>query len=161
MEEYKTDQIEPANIQGQIIIFDFGLTLDGGTISFYCQNNGKLFWIKLVQHVDFTEPFEDGWVPGALYLNEKMIDIDSLDEKKIIEGLKNCKISEKLYKRDNSENPLLNNKKTIVFGDNLNKQFDAWRKSPRHAVEQFISDSIEFIESKEYREVAIRVGRIK
>lgn len=161
MEEYNTDKIEPVNIQGEIEIHDFELTLDGGTLSFYCKNEGKNFWIKLVQHVDFTEPFEKDWIPGALYLNETIIDIDSLDEKVVIEGLKKCKISEQLFEVDNSENLLLNNEKTIVIGDDLNKQFDAWKESPGHAVEQFIGDSLEFIESEEYKEVAIRVGRTK
>lgn len=160
MEEYKADKITTDDLQGKLIILDFGLVLDGGTIEFYCEDNGKYFWLKLVQHVEFMEPFEDGWIPGALYLNDSLIDIDSLYEKKIIEGLKNCTIKEQLYEVNDFENSCMNNDKTIVFGDDLNRQYNAWKKSPGHAVEQFVSDSLEFLESDDYRQIAAKIGRL-
>lgn len=157
---HKIDQIAVSDLKGEIEIFDFGLTLDGGTISFYCRNYGHVFLIRLIQHVDLEEPFDERWLPGALYFNEKIVAIDSSDEKKIISSLKNCKIKKALYEFDNSQNPLLNNSKTVIIGESLNKQFDAWKKSSGNAVEQFIHDSITFLESKKYKEVAAIVDRL-
>ncbi|MEP0264294.1 hypothetical protein [Dokdonia sp.] len=160
MNEHKMDQISITDLKGKIEIFDFSLTLDGGSVSFYCRNHGHVFLIRLIQHVDLEKPFDESWLPGALYFNENIVAIDSPDEKKIISSLKNCTIKKELYEFDNSQNPLLSNSKTVVIGESLNKQFDAWRKSPGNAVEQFIDDSLAFLESKKYKEVAAIVGRL-
>lgn len=159
MEGRIIDNISPKDIQGQITILSFGLTLDGGTVHLYCENNGKQFNIKLVQHVDFMEPYEDGFIPGALYFNKTLITINSPEEQIIIDALKHCKIAEELYHIKPSKNPLLNEQKTIVFGDDLSRQFGAWRESPGHATELFVKETLEFLTSEEYKKVAIKVGR--
>ncbi len=75
----------------QILIKEMATWMDGGSITLYCENiHGQEFVIHFVQNVQWDIlKFEK--LPGRIYLDGNLIPQRSELEKKLIQGLCNCK----------------------------------------------------------------------
>lgn len=135
--EYKIDTIELSEISDEIELLDITL-LDGGRTSFYCKNGNKRFWIRAVTNGFEDKPYQDGYWPGGLYLNKKLIDVNSDDEKRIIQIMRTMKISQKWYSN-------------FFEGENI---------SEGESIENLIKFVINFIKSSRYYELALKTNRI-
>lgn len=67
--------------------------LDCGRTSFYCKSENQKFWIRTVANGLEETPYKDGYWPGGLYLNDKLIAFNSDEERELISVIKRLSIS--------------------------------------------------------------------
>lgn len=139
-ELFKIDINNAIEVSGEIIIRNL-FVLDGGRTSIYCENNGRFFWIRLVTNSVTDEPFEDGYWPGGLYMNDRLIDINSKEEESILGFLRKIKTPKNCYESS-----------FIMDGELTN-----------HGLlnEKHIQFLINFLESNEYQKLGVKTGRMK
>ena len=103
--EFKINDIEMREIEEKVEILDF--TLLGGGRSSYCKTGNKKFWIRIVTNGFEETPYKDGYWPGGLYLNDKLIEFSSEEERElgaVIERLSVSKEYLSFFQRDKHEN---------------------------------------------------------
>lgn len=87
-------------LQYGILITNYAAAGDGGSLFFECETNqNHKFNLLFTQHAFLDNP-DSEMLPGRIYLNQKIIDLKSEDEKMILLGLKNFNISNELLKID-------------------------------------------------------------
>jgi len=136
--DFKVDITNALMISGEGKVKDL-FVLDGGRTSLYCEKSGKFFWIRLVTNGFLDKPYEDGYWPGGLYLNNDLIEINSKEEKSILKFLEGIKTPKSWY--DNS--------------------FDLDGELTNHGIltEKHIQFLINFIRSPKYQELGVVTGR--
>jgi len=137
IDKYTIDLIEPSEVFGKTEIIDI-VTLSGGRTSFYCENQGKKIWLRIVHNGFENKPYKEGYWPGGLYFNEELIEVHSEKEKKIIDILSKIQIPEEWY----SEQV---------------KELDTNHGRITQELVQFI---IEFLNSEKYISLAKKTGRL-
>ncbi len=96
IDKYEIDLVNSSEIFDETEIID-SVVLGGGRTSFYCKNQGKRFWLRIVHNGFEDQPYKEGYWPGGLYLNEKLLGVHSKEEKQIIDLLLKIKIPECWY----------------------------------------------------------------
>jgi len=89
----KIDNIKIDDIGETVEILNIVL-LGGGRTSFYCQNDSNNFWIRIVTNGFEDLPYKQGYWPGGLYFNDRLIEFDSDEEKQLATILKKLTVSE-------------------------------------------------------------------
>ncbi|MGB0870716.1 MAG: hypothetical protein ACPGSD_14050 [Flavobacteriales bacterium] len=107
-------------IESGILINNIVAAGDGGSIYFECETtlNNK-FDLLFTQHVFLEHPNPE-MLPGRIYLNQKIIELKSKEEKLILSGLKKNKISLELLET----NPKINSSLTQTI-NNIQKFFES------------------------------------
>lgn len=136
--DFKVDITDALMISGEGKVNDL-FVLDGGRTSLYCENSRKFFWIRLVTNGSLDKPFEAGYWPGGLYINNDLIKINSEEERNILTFLKGIKPPKSWY--DNSFN---------LDGESTNHGI---------ATEKHIQFLINFIQSSKYQELGVITER--
>ncbi|TPN82790.1 hypothetical protein [Aquimarina algicola] len=87
-------------LQSGILITNFAAAADGGSLFFECETTQKAkFNLLFTQYVFLDNP-DPEMIPGRIYLNQKIIDLKSKEEKMILLGLKNFNVSHELLDID-------------------------------------------------------------
>ena len=136
LDKYNVDLIKPTEVLGKTDIIDI-VTLSGGRTSFYCDNQGKKFWIV---HNGFEEkPYKEGYWLGGIYFNEELIEVHSEKEKQVIEILSKMKAPKEWYSKYDEELDTNHGKMT----------------------EELVEFIIDFLESEKYSAFAKKTGRLR
>lgn len=89
-------------LQNGILITEIAAAGDGGSLYFECETKQNSQFNLLFTQYAFLDNPDPEMLPGRIYLNEKIIDLKSEDEKMILIGLKNFNISNVLLKIDSN-----------------------------------------------------------
>lgn len=127
-------------------IEESAMAMDGGSIFIKgVTSTNKEFEIFLPQnkiHLNFTEEF----LPGRLYLNQKLVEFRSSLEYEIISNLLNCKI---ITDKSNKQKKFIS-RKLIILGQEINDYFSAIEKGEEVATLYLVNSVISFVESDMY-----------
>jgi hypothetical protein len=122
-------------MKNKIIIEDVSCWMDGGTVTLRMKKDESIFYeVGFVQKVILEKSkreIEDVMIPGSLLLNGKEVEIRSELEKEILSDIKAAELGTKIVEHEID------------------------------LLKRIISESVEFVESEDYIEVAKMVGRIK
>jgi len=90
-----------------ILIINFAAAGDGGSLFFECETtlNSK-FTLLFTQYVFLDDP-ETEMLPGRIYLNQKLIDLKSEEEKLILNGITRFSITNELKGSDSELDSVL------------------------------------------------------
>lgn len=83
-------------LQSGIIITNFAAAGDGGSLFFECETFQNSNFNLLFTQYTFLDNPDTEMLPGRIYLNQKIIDLKSKEEKIILFALNNFNISDKL-----------------------------------------------------------------
>jgi hypothetical protein len=83
-----------------LLIRNYTIARDGGSYFLDCETtSGQKFKLAFIQHIALGRP-NPKLLPGRIYLNEKLIDLNSVEEKSILKSITNFNIANKLKHYD-------------------------------------------------------------
>ena len=83
-----------------LLIRNYTIARDGGSYFLDCETtSGQKFKLAFIQHIALGRP-NPKLLPGRIYLNEKLIDLESEEERSILKSITNFSTSDELKQHD-------------------------------------------------------------